>query len=110
MDEDKRMYVLRVRGDSTDNCKTCIDWEEMVNSQGGIVFGEEDIRKASNPYMGRTNLFHTHCRCRLIPTAGGQPITDDVDRSVVFSGALGHAYYSKLPQEDRVRMMVNHDV
>lgn len=102
-----RYYVLRVRvGVGGDECEICKENEHLINSSGGAFFTEEEVMKAISPDSnGFTHLFHPNCRCTIIP-AHGFPIEDEVDRLVVFSGAIGRVSYGDLSEEDQIRIAV----
>jgi hypothetical protein len=106
----KRYYVLRDRGPGSDECGICKEWEYTVNSTGGFLFGDNDVYKALNPDSdNRTHLFHTHCRCTLTESPDGIPISDELDRKVLISGALGHIYFGKLNPKERLEMLRKYD-
>lgn len=98
-----RYYVLK---ESDPSCDICSEWEQAVNSSGGFPFGEKDLEKALNPNPeGRTHLFHYHCKCTLTSSPDGIPIKDELDRKVLFSGALGHIYFGGKKPSERLEMI-----
>lgn len=101
-----KYYVLRERNNGLHVCNLCLEWEMMVNHEGGIVFGQADVHKAQFPDSdGKTGLFHTNCRCRLAPSPDGIPVVTEVDRKLLFSGALGHVYFQDKTPAERMEMM-----
>jgi len=105
-----RYYVMRISGYGADECHICKEWEHEVNSQGGFPFGDSDVAKAKNPDKeGRTNLFHSNCRCTLLESPDGIPIKDRLDKRLLLAGALGHVYFRKKTPEERAELLRKHD-
>lgn len=101
-----KYYVLRERNNGLHICSVCREWELLVNPDGGMVFGAADVHKAEFPAKdGTTGLFHTNCRCRLTPSPDGIPVVTELDRKLLFSGALGHLYFQDKTPTQRMEMM-----
>lgn len=76
-EEQEKFIVLRYQDERSS--KLCRDIDNMSRSNGGIVIYDQSAIAKGLSSEYRTGLFHSNCRCRLVPKPKPMEKTKELD-------------------------------